>query len=120
MKRVLVLVLLLILTVGCVYDDPYYPVPPAPPPPIPVPPDPVDPPVPPEPTATVPRTIFDDLKVGDDASVLGGLPPPERTVNTDGGKTIWVWVLDEQRPDGSSIRWEVHVVDGKIVASFAW
>ena len=118
--RVLGAVLLLILTVGCVYDDPYYPVPPAPPPPIPVPPDPVDPPTPPEPTTGVPRSTFDAVAIGDPEAVLVDLPAPWRMVRTDGGKTIWVWELDEVRPGGGPILWEVHVVGGLVVASFAW
>ena len=120
MRLAAISILLMIVVGGC-YADPYLPLPPAPPP-VPVPPDPTPPTPPPTPQDTVSRTIFDDLKVGDDAAELGGLPSPSRPpVPTDGGKTIYLWTLDEFRMDGvTPILYEVHVVDGKITFSGGW
>lgn len=102
----------LLLASGCI-PEPYLPIPPAPPPPTPV-------PTPPAPSAVVPRSTFESIKVGDDSAELEALPSPIRKVPTDGGKTIWLWALDESRPGGGSIWWEVHEAGGKVVASFPW
>lgn len=100
-------------TTCCVKVDP--PIPPVPVPPQPGPPAPPTP----QPDETVSRVIFASLEVGDPAERLSELPPPERIVHLQGGVTSHVWVLDEPRP-GGWVRWEVHVEDDVIVASFPY
>lgn len=56
------------------------------------------------------------IQVGDAVESLSGLPAPMDRV-TVGAKVIWVWKLDEQRPTGGDLYWEVHVMDGKVVLS---
>jgi len=106
---------------GCVqYDPGPWP---TPVPPVPVPPDPgpvVPPPTPPVPDVQVPRSTFDTVEVGDPAETLSELPAPERIVTDQDGTRIHVWALDEPRPEGGWVRWEVHVRGDKIVASFAY
>jgi hypothetical protein len=100
---------------GCV-------VPPAPPPipPVPPPPEPVEPVEPPEPSGLT-RESFAHVEVGDPISeALTGLPPANRTTITDGGKTIYAWRLDEQRPSGGYVWWEIHELDKTVTFSGAW
>ena len=117
--RVLVLALAVFLALfswGCVYDEPWIP--------IPVPPIPV-PPVPPIPTPDSPvsRDVFVDVEVGGPSTQLEGLPPWERKVDV-GEETIYLWTLDEKRSENGSIpgyvRFEIHVKDGIVTASFAF
>lgn len=115
MRRLACLLLAVVLA-GCtlpIVPGPV-PVPPAPP----VPPGPPSPPPEPQPTGLT-RATFADVAVGADAVVLDSLPRPLRKV-TDYGRTLYVWRLDEARPDGGFVNWQIQVVDGKVVASFAW
>lgn len=108
--KILAFVLGLLVCTGCFYD-PIIPVPP-------IPPVPPAPPVPPDPDSQVSRDVFVDVEVGGPSSQLESLPPPEKIVRV-GDREIHVWVLDEKRPgDIGNVRWEIHVEEGEVVASF--
>ena len=96
------------------------PNPPEPPQPQPIPiPDPPNP-QPPQPTGLT-RATFAGIEVGGPASQLDALPAPDRVVRVpEDGREVRSWVLDEPRPDGGSVRWEVHVRKNLVIASFAW
>lgn len=100
---------------GCVYDDYVVPVPP-PVPPTPVPPE---PPPPPDPGSTVSREVFSDVEIGGPASQIEALPEWSKKT-TVGDRIIYSWTLDEPRPGGGHVRWEVHVEGGEVIASFPW
>lgn len=118
MKHLPLLLALLVLS-GCMYAEPYPT--PVPPQPTPDPVDPVDPPDPVDPIETrYPRSTFDGIVVGADASVLDTLPPPARSVIV-GGVGIQAWPLDEKRETGVGyLEWEIHVAGGKVIASFPY
>lgn len=100
---------------GCTIEPAPVPIPPAPVPvPVPTPPEP-----PPVPADRYPASTFDGIEVGDPVTELETLPPFERLVKAD-GLDLYVWVLDEERDVGDFKRWEIHVRDGKIVASFPY
>jgi hypothetical protein len=110
--------LLVLVLAGCTL--PFVPGPIPVPPTPPVPPGPPAPPPEPQPQPTgLTRASFADVVVGASPSVLDALPAPYRKVN-DYGRTVYVWRLDEARPEGGTVNWQVHVADGKVVASFAW
>ena len=112
MRHCLTIFVLVLFVAGC------SPAPFIPPTPPPVPPGPPEPPPEPPLVQTWPRSTFDDVKPGE--ALSESLPPPERIVRTDGEKEIWVWVLDEKRPDGGQVRWEVHIVEGLVTYSGAF
>lgn len=97
------------LLTGCV--APYVWEPPVPPQPTPNP--------TPEPTKGLTRASFDAVTVGAQADVLNDLPPADASVNV-GGRQILSWDLNEARPTGGYVQWEVHIEGGEIVASHAW
>ena len=102
--RVLTLIMLVTLT-GCMMP-PYVPVP-IPPTPIPV------------PSNFVERATIESIKVGDPASVVDALPAPDRQT-TVGDITIRSWVLNEARPDGGYVRYEIQTRGGVVVTSIDW
>lgn len=99
---------------------PVVPVPPVPVPPTPTPPEPVDPVEPPAPATTYPRSTFEQVKVGDPASVLEGLPAAPRVVVVEPGWEIHAWPLDDERPAGGHVYWEIHVRGGVVTTSTVW
>lgn len=88
-------------------------------------PAPVPPPTPsPVPTPTG-LTADDFLHVEEGVPIedaLAALPAPHREVDTDGGKTIYAWRLDDPRATSQSqtVWWEIHAVAGVVVWSGSW
>lgn len=88
--------------------------------PIPVPPEPPTP-TPPPPPSGLSLDDFSFVELGAEVGpLLAALPAPTVTMPQEGRKTVYGWRLIDTRPDGGYIWWEVHAVDGKVVASFAW
>jgi len=109
----LIPILLVVALSGCMGEI-IDPLPPAPPP---IPPTP--PPVP-EPSG-LERATFEAVEVGMKTDeVLASLPAPHRETTMSSGKTIYAWRLDEQRPSGGSVWWEVHSVSGTVTETLAW
>lgn len=54
------------------------------------------------------------------SEALAQLPTPHRTSEASGGKTLYAWRLDEPRPSGGSVWWEVHAREGRVVFTGAW
>ena len=87
--------------------------------PLPTPrPDPIDN-APPE-AGVVARSAVDWVEKGTPRADLEPLPTPRKRVARERGGEVWVYVLDEQHPEGGAVHWEIHIVDGLVVASFAF
>jgi hypothetical protein len=111
MKHLLLCLLALLLS-SCM--SPIYPVPLPPGPVV------VEPPQPEPQQPGVRAVAFQAFKAGDAATALEGLPEPERKTPREGGGEIWSWRLEDRRPDGGQVRWEIHIKGGFIIATFAF
>ena len=88
------------------------PIPPIPVPPSPGPVDPTPPPSPIPPPGAVSRGLFDGIAVGMTADTIPSLPEPAYAATLADGTWIRGWTLDESRPGGGWVAWEVHVRAG--------
>lgn len=111
-KPPVLLLLLVLLALGACTVDP------GPGPWVPQPPVPVPVPEPPLPAPVVERAALESVSVGDSAEGLTELLKLGTPTPREGGGTVYVFVLAERRPEGGNVRWEIHLVDGKVAASF--
>jgi hypothetical protein len=66
------------------------------------------------------RADFASIQVGDSASAVASLPPPQRITRLEDGREVYTWTLSEPRLGGGYVTWEIHLKDQKVLATFPW